>query len=152
MVVIGGKKHAIAIVLFAMSWFTGCDPTMDIYFDNETELTISFDCGTVDLYGRSIGERGFVVVQNFSAQEEVTIYKDSLKVIYKGEIVPHDVLLDNEEVQSSFSSTGDFEVWLKFYIPGGIEYEEEISIYPDGYLYCNGNRMDIGAIHLNIKK
>lgn len=153
MAVIGGKKHVIIYFIVTMCIVTCCDPTFDVYIDGETKKTFSFECGAVNFLSKSAGKREFFIVQDFEINKEVIINKDSVVIIYKEDTISSKFLMENKEVQtSSLTMNNDFNLILSFYIPGGIEYGDTITIKPKGYLYCNNERINIKPIHLYFKE
>jgi hypothetical protein len=152
MVVTGGRKK-MSLLLIILFLITSCDKTSEIFLDGDNDITVSFDCGVVNLNSRSMGNREFVVLQTYTLNKEITIFKDSLEIHYKDQIIPFSLEFKGKEMnQSALRINQSSEILLRFYIPGGIEKGDTINLVPDGYLYCDQKKVDVGNVHLTLSE
>lgn len=150
MVVTGGRKQ-MSLLLIILFLITSCDKTSEIFLDGDNDITVSFDCGVVNLNSRGMGNREFVVLQTYTLNKEITIFKDSLVIHYKDQNIPFSLEFEGKEMNlSALKINQSSEILLRFYIPGGIEKGDTINLVPDGYLYCNQKKVDVGNVHLTL--
>ncbi len=152
MVVTDGRKQmsSLLIILFLI---TTCDKTSEIFLDGDNDITVSFDCGVVNLNSRSMGNREFVVIQTYTLNKEITIFKDSLEIHYKDQNIPFSLEFEDKEMnQSALKINQSSEILLRFYITGGIEKGDTINLVPDGYLYCDQKKVYVGNVHLTLSE
>lgn len=148
---IGGNIKSVLMFLFLLVLETSCDKTSDVYIDGDSNMTATFECGTVEIVSRCLGGREFVIIQTFDLDNEVTIYKDSVEVIFDDQIIPYTIEFKENELQNSqLVIDNNSKILLRFYVPGGIGLEDTVTINPDGYLYCNKGKVVIGKIHLSL--
>ena len=156
--IIGGDRmmRRIRNIIFVATLciiYSSCDRTFEIRFNGETYKSYSFECGSVDLTSISLGKIEFVVNQKFFINKEITLNKDSIKILYDGKTIPYSLEIDNKIIESSsIVKESDFEIDLRFSLHKDLDYGEEITITPNGYLYCENKKIDLGAIHLYLKE
>jgi hypothetical protein len=147
------KKIIYIFLVASCVIFTSCDRTFEVKFNGETHKSYTFKCGRVDLTSISLGKIEFVINQKFFIDKEITLYKDSIEILYDGKTIPYSLEIENNIIEhSSIKKQSDFEIDLRFSLHKGLDYGEEITITPDGYLYCMDKKVDLGTIHLYLKE
>ena len=144
------KVILIAMIVFLI---TNCDKTFKVKLNNEDKRRISFSCGSVELVSRSLGKREFLIKQRFTnITHEAIVFIDSLRIEYNNQIIPYKITILDQSIESkSILLENESEIWLRFYIPGGIKDNHIITVIPGGYLFCNNKRVEIGNIHLSFQ-
>jgi len=147
-------KNQVVFALFLGCIFTiaSCDRSYDIKLNNEIKQTINFKCGSVDIYGRSLGKREFVIVQKYNnTLGKTTIYKDSLEIMYRNQAIPYEFSLSKLPLEAKhIIDNNDPEIHLRFNIPGGIEFGESIEINTKGFIYCNDHKISVGNVRIQL--
>jgi len=139
------------VIFYLITAFISCDKSYELKINGEQKDSISFSCGNIITTCKSLGKRDFVIKQQYSLKEKVTLYKNAIEIIYKHDTIPFTILINSGKLtKPEFTANGNFELYLRFNIPGGINAGDTIYIKPIGFLNCNDKEVLINAIKLNL--
>jgi hypothetical protein len=132
-----------------------CDPKVDLLLNGDlTQKQIEFACGTAKFSISSMGGHLFYFDQSYDLSKEVSIFHDSLRVLYKSEIVATKLFDENgkEVMFSPFNFNGKRKIMISFEIQKGVSRGDTITVLPSGYLYCSSERIQIDTINVIINR
>ncbi len=144
------KQLFVLVLMLCM-----CDPKVDLLLNgNLIQKQIEFACGTAGFSISSMGGHLFYFDQSYNLTNEVSIYHDSLKVIYGSELVTTKLFDENgKDVKSSpFTFNGKRKIMISFEIRTGVSKGDTITVLPSGYLYCLSERIQIDTINVIINR
>lgn len=104
---------------------------------NDIENILYIPCGriTVELVGK--GNSIFVFKQNFKLDDNVTVFKDSLKIFYNEKEIVTEHNIKNGEITNGGIEISENKLWeSSFRFEKGVFEGDVIKVYGPGYLMC----------------
>jgi hypothetical protein len=144
----------ITIILFFsfVTLLIGCDTFYRIPLsDSSDTLSVKYDCCQLDVYLEVWQGHAFDFYQTFDAYSGIILYPDSLVIEYKSQRCPC-IFVAEKGNPKSLSISGKRKVRTAFYIKSKVNKGDTIKVFPNGYLYCGQNKLEIKPLILILSK
>lgn len=146
------SRHIIGFFfLILLLVFNGCDKQVELNIvGSGTTKEIPFSCGKVIINARTVHRNAVDLRQKYDLYKPAVINKDSLLIEYKGGSIPYRLYSDDGEViTDQIQITNGAEYLIGFSLNNPLPKRgDTVKIEDQGYLYCDGNRVNIGTINL----
>ncbi|MDP4197242.1 MAG: hypothetical protein Q8940_19490 [Bacteroidota bacterium] len=139
-------KLFLTAIIFSIFYLSGCDTFYSIPLNtNSDTLNVKFECGKVDITLQNWQGHVFDFYQNYKLENSVKLYVDSLTIRYKGRMIPCHFVDDESKV---IVVEGKKQIRTAFRIDDKIKKGDTITVIPDGYIYCNDNKLNLDSLQL----
>lgn len=116
---------------------SSCDRTIFLLIDGSQEKTINSPCGSLSIKSSSRFIPGYGVYQTFTMEKDVQLYFDSLKIEFKGKLVPYKITngiggsIDNKTI--SVSDNFNINIHTNQFLDG-----DSLLVRMKGFFICEG--------------
>lgn len=147
------QRIIIYRVIILLVVLTACDTQRDLLINGALEKDVQFYCGEVKIKPYTVARSIFTIEQVFTLREQIVLYKDSLKIKYKGELIDYTFSYRGKEIEKRIINViNDDVLILSFNINNPLPNPgDTVTVQDNGYLYCNGHHLGFDEILLIIE-
>jgi len=148
-------KRSIKIGIFLLSLviaLVSCDKKEVLLIDGKlSKKEFITPCGSVKLEVYTVAVNHLFVKYIYSLTKELTIYKDSLTVFYKGDNLPFSMVCSKDNCEGSiFKLSGNGYLKLEFKLNTALSKGDTIYLQSNGFVYCDNQKIPIDSLYLII--
>ena len=140
-----------SLILIVLITLSSCDTLNYIPLtDSGDTLNVKFECDEVNISLVNWQGHVFDFYQEFNLNESVTLFKDSLIIIYNDKLIPCYFVGQEDSIKITVREKSF--VRTAFQIESKINKGDTIKVNPAGYIYCGNKRINFNRLTLIIQE
>lgn len=134
------------LLLFIFITLLSCDRKEEILINGKlSKKEFNTSCGNVTLEVYTVAVNHLFVKYVYSLTKELTIYKDSLKVFYKGNYIPFSMVCSKDNCNKL---SGNGYLKLELTLTSALAKGDTVYLQSNGFVYCDNQKIPIDSLYL----
>jgi hypothetical protein len=137
-------------MLLIATAFSSCDTGEPLLIDgNGVEKEIAFACGHISVSADLMSRAFPLLYFDFNLSKEVTVFRDSIVISYKGGTRPFSVQCSPDDCDEDvIELKGKGEMWMEIDLSRILPRGDTIEVRLSGFAQCEGQRVPLEHLYL----